>query len=159
MVAVEVKILFLLRTEKESGLSPVALSISQRELLQLEDKFRRAMVSNAQLDNEKQLLKYQVDVLTDELTESVELSTEVQRELKDRTKVESEFILRIYQNSFDVDESIIVAALKPMCCAFRLHCLGYYAVQYHAVYQTKNKRRRRPKNVRYSTEFTLSSLL
>ena len=37
----------------------------QENLHEMEEKYRKAMVTNAQLDNEKQALLYQVDCLKD----------------------------------------------------------------------------------------------
>jgi len=61
--------------------------VLQRELYDLEDKYKKAMMTNAHLDNEKQSLKYQVDLLRDQVDDMTEQSTELQRELKDKTRV------------------------------------------------------------------------
>ncbi|XP_063070395.1 leucine-rich repeat flightless-interacting protein 1 isoform X7 [Engraulis encrasicolus] len=55
-------------------------------LAEMEEKYRKAMVSNAQLDNEKCNLMYQVDVQKDSLTELEELLSESRREYEDKTK-------------------------------------------------------------------------
>uniref|UniRef100_A0AAY4B6I1 Leucine rich repeat (in FLII) interacting protein 1a n=1 Tax=Denticeps clupeoides TaxID=299321 RepID=A0AAY4B6I1_9TELE len=55
-------------------------------MVEVEDKYRKAMVSNAQLDNEKSNLMYQVDVLKDSLMELEELLSETRRECEDKTK-------------------------------------------------------------------------
>ncbi|PFX25099.1 Leucine-rich repeat flightless-interacting protein 2 [Stylophora pistillata] len=60
-------------------------------LKETEDKYRKAMVSIAQLDNEKQALLYQVDCLKDRLVEEEEISGEVRAECKEKTKECSRF--------------------------------------------------------------------
>ncbi|KAL7890580.1 hypothetical protein AOLI_G00000560 [Acnodon oligacanthus] len=55
-------------------------------LAEVEEKYRKAMVSNAQLDNEKSNLMYQVDTLRDTLMELEELLYETRRECEERTK-------------------------------------------------------------------------
>lgn len=54
----------------------------------MEEKYRKAMVSNAQLDNEKNNLMYQVDTLKDSLMELEEMLSESQRGYEDKVKVE-----------------------------------------------------------------------
>lgn len=63
----------------------------QENLKETEDKYRKAMVSIAQLDNEKQALLYQVDCLKDRLVEEEEISGEVRAEFKEKTKECSRF--------------------------------------------------------------------
>lgn len=41
----------------------------QHELRELEEKFRKAMIANAQLDNEKAAIQYQVDMFKDRYEE------------------------------------------------------------------------------------------
>ncbi|XP_076848785.1 uncharacterized protein lrrfip1b isoform X8 [Brachyhypopomus gauderio] len=55
-------------------------------LTEAEEKYRRAMVSNAQLDNEKSTLMYQVDTLRETLMELEELLYETRRECEEKTK-------------------------------------------------------------------------
>ncbi|XP_035606233.1 leucine-rich repeat flightless-interacting protein 2-like isoform X3 [Oncorhynchus keta] len=55
-------------------------------LVEVEEKYRKAMVSNAQLDNEKNNLMYQVDRLKDSLMELEELLSESRREYDAKTK-------------------------------------------------------------------------
>lgn len=59
----------------------------QDTLAEVEEKYRKAMVSNAQLDNEKNNLMYQVDTLKDSLMELEELLSESQRGYEDKVKV------------------------------------------------------------------------
>ncbi|XP_037136420.1 leucine-rich repeat flightless-interacting protein 1 isoform X5 [Syngnathus acus] len=55
-------------------------------LAEVEEKYRKAMVSNAQLDNEKNNLMYQVDTLKDSLMELEELLSESRRQFEDKLK-------------------------------------------------------------------------
>ncbi|XP_070831642.1 leucine-rich repeat flightless-interacting protein 2 isoform X4 [Chaetodon trifascialis] len=55
-------------------------------LAEVEEKYRKAMVSNAQLDNEKNNLMYQVDTLKDSLMELEEMLSESQRAYEDKVK-------------------------------------------------------------------------
>ncbi|XP_031414025.1 leucine-rich repeat flightless-interacting protein 2 isoform X10 [Clupea harengus] len=52
----------------------------------VEEKYRRAMVSNAQLDNEKSNLMYQVDTLRDTLMELEEQMCEIRREYEEKAR-------------------------------------------------------------------------
>ncbi|XP_055009916.1 leucine-rich repeat flightless-interacting protein 2-like isoform X6 [Boleophthalmus pectinirostris] len=56
------------------------------KLAEVEEKYRKAMVSNAQLDNEKNNLMYQVDTLKDSLMELEEQLAESRREYEDKAK-------------------------------------------------------------------------
>ncbi|XP_062853730.1 leucine-rich repeat flightless-interacting protein 2 isoform X2 [Trichomycterus rosablanca] len=55
-------------------------------LTEAEDRYRRAMVSNAQLDNEKANLMYQADTLKDTLMELEEVLYETRRECDEKNK-------------------------------------------------------------------------
>ncbi|KAJ8252815.1 hypothetical protein GJAV_G00205920 [Gymnothorax javanicus] len=55
-------------------------------LVEVEEKYRKAMVSNAQLDNEKSNLMYQVDTLRDSLMELEEQLCEARRECEEKNK-------------------------------------------------------------------------
>ncbi|XP_067315431.1 leucine-rich repeat flightless-interacting protein 2 isoform X9 [Pseudorasbora parva] len=55
-------------------------------LVEVEEKYRKAMVSNAQLDNEKTNLMYQVDTLRDTLMELEELMCETRRERDEKNR-------------------------------------------------------------------------
>ena len=53
-------------------------------------------MNNAQLDNEKQTYRYQVDILKDQFEEMEEAHVELQREHKDRCRVSNTNILLLY---------------------------------------------------------------
>ncbi|XP_054456147.1 leucine-rich repeat flightless-interacting protein 2 isoform X2 [Anoplopoma fimbria] len=58
----------------------------KESLAEVEEKYKKAMVSNAQLDNDKGNLIYQVDTLKDVIEEMEEHMAEMRRELDDKTK-------------------------------------------------------------------------
>lgn len=62
---------------------------SQESLAEVEEKYKKAMVSNAQLDNDKANLIYQVDTLKDVIEEMEEQMAEMKRELEEKSKVRS----------------------------------------------------------------------
>ncbi|KAG9475975.1 hypothetical protein GDO78_002838 [Eleutherodactylus coqui] len=55
-------------------------------LAEVEEKYKKAMVSNAQLDNEKSYLVYQVDTLKDVIEEMEEQMAEYHRENEDKSR-------------------------------------------------------------------------
>lgn len=59
----------------------------QEALLEAEERYRRAMVSNAQLHNNKFTLMYQVETLKDELSDLEELLWETRRHRDELDKV------------------------------------------------------------------------
>uniref|UniRef100_H3ALX1 LRR binding FLII interacting protein 1 n=1 Tax=Latimeria chalumnae TaxID=7897 RepID=H3ALX1_LATCH len=73
-----------------SGLSSKSHSSSlngnRDSLAEVEEKYRKAMVSNAQLDNEKTNLMYQVDTLKDALVELEEHLAETRRDYEEKCK-------------------------------------------------------------------------
>lgn len=81
-------------TSSRRGSGETALTVdaetSLREikgaLAEVEEKYRKAMVSNAQLDNEKNNLMYQVDTLKDSLMELEELLSESRRGYDEKVK-------------------------------------------------------------------------
>ncbi|XP_047459466.1 leucine-rich repeat flightless-interacting protein 2 isoform X5 [Mugil cephalus] len=58
----------------------------KESLAEVEEKYKKAMVSNAQLDNDKGNLIYQVDTLKDVIEEMEEQTAEMKRELEDKSK-------------------------------------------------------------------------
>ncbi|XP_019613770.1 PREDICTED: leucine-rich repeat flightless-interacting protein 2-like isoform X5 [Branchiostoma belcheri] len=62
------------------------LKVLKDALSESEEKYKKAMVSNAQLDNEKTTLQYQVDILKDKLEIQEESMNELQREYKEKCR-------------------------------------------------------------------------
>ncbi|XP_033956318.1 leucine-rich repeat flightless-interacting protein 2 isoform X7 [Pseudochaenichthys georgianus] len=58
----------------------------KESLAEVEEKYKKAMVSNAQLDNDKGNFIYQVDTLKDVIEEMEEQMSEMKRELEDKSK-------------------------------------------------------------------------
>ncbi|CAI5653543.1 leucine-rich repeat flightless-interacting protein 2 isoform X4 [Oreochromis niloticus] len=58
----------------------------KESLTEVEEKYKKAMVSNAQLDNDKANLIYQVDTLKDVIEEMEEQMSEMKRELEEKSK-------------------------------------------------------------------------
>ncbi|XP_072247450.1 leucine-rich repeat flightless-interacting protein 2 isoform X9 [Leuresthes tenuis] len=63
-----------------------SLSELRESLAEVEEKYKKAMVSNAQLDNDKANLLYHVDTLKDVIEEMEEQMAEMKRELEDKSK-------------------------------------------------------------------------
>ncbi|XP_009881578.1 PREDICTED: leucine-rich repeat flightless-interacting protein 2 isoform X3 [Charadrius vociferus] len=63
-----------------------SLSELRDSLAEVEEKYKKAMVSNAQLDNEKNNLVYQVDTLKDVIEEKEEQIAEYYRENEEKSK-------------------------------------------------------------------------
>ncbi|XP_046884797.1 leucine-rich repeat flightless-interacting protein 2 isoform X6 [Hypomesus transpacificus] len=63
-----------------------SLSELRESLSEVEEKYKKAMVSNAQLDNDKANLIYQVDTLKDVIEEMEEQMAEMRREVDDKSK-------------------------------------------------------------------------
>ncbi|XP_067837453.1 leucine-rich repeat flightless-interacting protein 2 isoform X13 [Heptranchias perlo] len=73
--------------DTSSMLDPdVSLSELRDSLSEVEEKYKKAMVSNAQLDNEKSNLIYQVDTLKDVIEEMEEQMAELYRENEEKSK-------------------------------------------------------------------------
>lgn len=71
-------------------------SYLQVELKEFEEKFRKAMIANAQLDNEKSSYAYQVDLLKDKLEELEETVAQLRRELREKNR-DAEHLKRVSQ--------------------------------------------------------------
>ncbi|XP_047198221.1 leucine-rich repeat flightless-interacting protein 2 isoform X5 [Hippoglossus stenolepis] len=63
-----------------------SLSELRESLAEVEEKYKKAMVSNAQMDNDKANLIYQVDTLKDVIEEMEEQTSEMRRELEEKSK-------------------------------------------------------------------------
>ncbi|XP_041722062.1 leucine-rich repeat flightless-interacting protein 2 isoform X10 [Coregonus clupeaformis] len=63
-----------------------SLSELRESLSEVEEKYKKAMVSNAQLDNDKANLIYNVDTLKDVIEEMEEQMAEMRRETEDKSK-------------------------------------------------------------------------
>ncbi|XP_014480896.1 PREDICTED: leucine-rich repeat flightless-interacting protein 2 isoform X2 [Dinoponera quadriceps] len=75
------------RRSSEDSLEDAGLSRDIRlELKEFEEKFRKAMIANAQLDNEKSSYAYQVDLLKDKLEELEETTAQLRRELREKNR-------------------------------------------------------------------------
>ncbi|XP_064102242.1 uncharacterized protein LOC135212604 isoform X5 [Macrobrachium nipponense] len=66
-------------TTDESAL-PANIRELRAELKELDEKFRKAMITNAQLDNEKSTLTYEVELIKDKYTELEETHTQLNKE-------------------------------------------------------------------------------
>ncbi|XP_011300328.1 leucine-rich repeat flightless-interacting protein 2 isoform X1 [Fopius arisanus] len=85
------------RRSSEDSLEDAGLNRDIRlELKEFEEKFRKAMIANAQLDNEKSSYSYQVELLKDKLEELEESSATLRRELREKNR-ESEQLKRVNQ--------------------------------------------------------------
>ncbi|CAI5653527.1 unnamed protein product [Oreochromis niloticus] len=74
-------------TDASSAYDPdTSLSELRESLTEVEEKYKKAMVSNAQLDNDKANLIYQVDTLKDVIEEMEEQMSEMKRELEEKSK-------------------------------------------------------------------------
>ncbi|XP_039890424.1 leucine-rich repeat flightless-interacting protein 2 isoform X11 [Simochromis diagramma] len=74
-------------TDTSSAYDPdTSLSELKESLTEVEEKYKKAMVSNAQLDNDKANLIYQVDTLKDVIEEMEEQMSEMKRELEEKSK-------------------------------------------------------------------------
>ncbi|KAL0111645.1 hypothetical protein PUN28_013081 [Cardiocondyla obscurior] len=75
------------RRSSEDSLEDAGLNRDIRlELKEFEEKFRKAMIANAQLDNEKSSYSYQVDLLKDKLEELEETTAQLRRELREKNR-------------------------------------------------------------------------
>lgn len=95
------------RGSDESDGSEVSSTLSQdpkdyirelrSQLRELEEKYKHAMVTNAQLDNTKTTHVFQIELLKEKLEEQEETMIEVQREYKDKSR-DYELLKRDFKN-------------------------------------------------------------
>jgi len=87
------------------------------DLRELEDKFKKAMVANASLDNEKCQLMFQVDLLKDQVEEVEEQSSLILKELRAKTHdfqlltrdhAESTRSVQLLQSALEEQQSMLV---------------------------------------------------
>uniref|UniRef100_A0A673JCE7 Leucine-rich repeat flightless-interacting protein 2 n=1 Tax=Sinocyclocheilus rhinocerous TaxID=307959 RepID=A0A673JCE7_9TELE len=77
-------------------------------LSEVEEKYKKAMVSNAQLDNEKANLIYQVDTLKDVIEEMEEQMSELHRETEEKSKNQKiqQKLDNLTREAFDLQETV-----------------------------------------------------
>ncbi|CAN8020811.1 unnamed protein product [Ixodes persulcatus] len=64
----------------------------RHQLQEVEESFRKAMISNAQLDNERTALAYHVDTLKDDMEEMAENYLQVQRDFREKARALDQLI-------------------------------------------------------------------
>ncbi|XP_073971081.1 leucine-rich repeat flightless-interacting protein 2 isoform X3 [Rhodnius prolixus] len=74
------------RSSEDSLEETASLRDVRSELREVEDKFRKAMIGNAQLDNEKAAAAYQVELYKDRYEELEEEHNQLQREHRDKCR-------------------------------------------------------------------------
>jgi len=74
------------RSSEDSLEEGISLRDVRQELKEVEEKFRKAMIQTAQLDNEKSSLTYQVELLKDRLEDLEEAHSQLQREHRDKCR-------------------------------------------------------------------------
>uniref|UniRef100_A0A182XA54 Leucine-rich repeat flightless-interacting protein 2 n=1 Tax=Anopheles quadriannulatus TaxID=34691 RepID=A0A182XA54_ANOQN len=76
------------RRNSEDSLEEEARSLRdlRHELKDVEERFRKAMIANAQLDNERSSLNYQIQLLKDKLEEVEESHSQLQREYREKCR-------------------------------------------------------------------------
>ncbi|XP_021913858.1 leucine-rich repeat flightless-interacting protein 2 isoform X3 [Zootermopsis nevadensis] len=74
------------RSSEDSLEEGISLRDVRQELKEVEEKFRKAMIQTAQLDNEKSSFTYQVELLKDRLEDLEEAHSQLQREHRDKCR-------------------------------------------------------------------------
>ncbi|KPJ07987.1 Leucine-rich repeat flightless-interacting protein 2 [Papilio machaon] len=72
------------RSSEDSADDVFSIKDLRHELKEVEEKFRKAMILNAQLDNDKAALGYQLELLKDRIEELTEEHAQLQREHKEK---------------------------------------------------------------------------
>jgi predicted nuclease with TOPRIM domain len=71
-----------------NGLLQTRTPLSQQpSASELEEKYKRVMMTNAQLDNEKQMLRYEVELLKERLDDGEEQHIELERQFANVRRV------------------------------------------------------------------------
>nr|XP_018904187.1 PREDICTED: leucine-rich repeat flightless-interacting protein 2 isoform X3 [Bemisia tabaci] len=83
------------RSSEDSLEDSMGVRDLRQEFREVEDRFRKAMIQNAQLDNEKSAASYQVDLLKDKFEELEESHAQLQREHRDKCR-EHEQLKRLF---------------------------------------------------------------
>ncbi|XP_013771888.1 leucine-rich repeat flightless-interacting protein 2-like isoform X2 [Limulus polyphemus] len=92
------------RRSSEDSTDAVDNSRELRHQLQdIEEKFKKAMVSNAQLDNEKSSLSYNVETLKDEIEELEENLAQIRKDYKEKSRAYDQ----LTRDSKEVKEEIV----------------------------------------------------
>ena len=98
----------------------------QDSLAEVEEKYKKAMVSNAQLDNEKTNFMYQVDTLKDMLLELEEQLAESRRQYEEKNKVS----FRVKENG-GMCAFGIMARMWSVCvclCVCVFVCMSFFSL-------------------------------
>lgn len=69
-----------------AGMLSLIYILFQHEFKEVEEKFRKAMIANAQLDNDKSAQTYQLELLKDRLEELEEEHSQLKREHRDKSR-------------------------------------------------------------------------
>ncbi|KAI5751008.1 hypothetical protein M8J77_003358 [Diaphorina citri] len=95
----------------EGGETSQALRDMRMECKDLEEKFRKAMVQNAQLDNEKCTATYEVELLKDRFEELEETHSQLSKEHKEKCR-ELDQLKRLYKK---VEDDLACKEHKEKC--------------------------------------------
>ena len=94
----------------------------------MEEKFRKAMVANAGLDNEKAQLTYQVDLLKDQLEETEEQSALVSKELREKSR-DFELMKRSYAEAQRAVQLLQVKKIIKFYISYILYHKNLYVLE------------------------------
>lgn len=89
-------VILYISSEYILDVSLMILIFIQEFLFEVEEKYKKVMVFNVQLDNEKNNLIYQVDIFKDVIEEQEEQMVEFYRENEEKLKVIVYFVLRFF---------------------------------------------------------------
>eukprot|EP00088_Acartia_fossae_P049706 TRINITY_DN5496_c1_g1_i13.p1 TRINITY_DN5496_c1_g1~~TRINITY_DN5496_c1_g1_i13.p1 ORF type:complete len:394 (-),score=189.72 TRINITY_DN5496_c1_g1_i13:1870-3051(-) len=103
-------------SSEDGGVVPGTITNLKSELRDMEDKFKKAMVNIASLDNEKCQLMFQVDLLKDQVEEVEEQNSLIMKELRAKTHdyellkrdhAESQRALQLLQQGMEQQQSML----------------------------------------------------